>query len=99
MASRAEAEVPSRNVAPSSSGSLIKVSRPARRARYANAVPDYILNDPALNQAIALLPDNYNFEIHKCVWKVRSEGVGMVALQFPEGLLMYACVISDILRR
>ncbi|KAJ1437490.1 putative diphthamide synthesis protein-domain-containing protein [Ochromonadaceae sp. CCMP2298] len=97
-----EAEVPSRNVAPSSSSSgssLIKVTRPARRARYANAVPDYILNDPALNEAIALLPDNYNFEIHKSVWKVRSEGVQMVALQFPEGLLMYACVISDIMRR
>ncbi|KAM7493862.1 hypothetical protein LguiB_028471 [Lonicera macranthoides] len=62
-----------------------------------NQIPDSITTDPALNAAISLLPPNYNFEIHKCVWRVRSTGAKRVALQFPEGLLMYSLVISDIL--
>lgn len=60
-------------------------------------VPDSILQDPALNAAIALLPSNYNFEVHKCVWRVRSTGASRVALQLPEGLLMYSLVLSDII--
>lgn len=87
---------PTRNVAHANSG---KIARPARKIRYNNAVPDAVLRDPALNAAIALLPDNYNFEVHKSVWKVKSESIRTVALQFPEGLLMYACVISDIIAR
>ena len=43
------------------------------------------------------LPSNYNFEIHKSIWRVRNAGAKCVALQFPEGLLLYACVIADIL--
>ncbi|PON69434.1 Diphthamide synthesis DPH1/DPH [Parasponia andersonii] len=60
-------------------------------------VPDSILNDPALNAAIALLPSNYNFEVHKCVWRVRSTNASRVALQLPEGLLMYSLALSDII--
>lgn len=62
-----------------------------------NQIPDSILHDPALNAAIALLPSNYNFEIHKCVWRVRSTSASRVALQLPEGLLMYSLVLSDII--
>ncbi|KAL7596706.1 hypothetical protein Lser_V15G29960 [Lactuca serriola] len=62
-----------------------------------NQIPDSIINDPALNAAIALLPSNYSFEIHKSVWRIRSTGAKRVALQFPEGLLMYSLVISDII--
>lgn len=87
---------PSRNIA---SSTTVKVSKPARKIRFNNAVPESVLRDPALNSAISLLPDNYNFEIHKSVWKVKSESIKTVALQFPEGLLMYACVISDIIGR
>lgn len=43
------------------------------------------------------LPSNYNFELHKTVWRVKSAGAKNVALQFPEGLLMYATTIADIL--
>lgn len=60
-------------------------------------VPADILHNAALNAAIALLPANYNFEIHKTVWRLRQAGATRVALQFPEGLLLYACVIADIL--
>ncbi|KAI3692191.1 hypothetical protein L6452_32002 [Arctium lappa] len=62
-----------------------------------NQIPDSITNDPALNTAIAALPSNYNFEIHKSVWRIRSAGAKRVALQFPEGLLMYSLVISDVI--
>lgn len=60
-------------------------------------MPDDILHDPAINEAIALLPKNYNFEIHKTIHRIRSSGSKRVALQMPEGLLMFATTISDIL--
>ncbi|KAG4992359.1 hypothetical protein JHK87_025816 [Glycine soja] len=62
-----------------------------------NQIPESILNDPVLNAAISVLPSNYNFEVHKCVWRVLSSGAKRVALQFPEGLLMYSLPLSDIL--
>jgi len=75
-------------------------SRPAGPKRFIRqAVPDEILQDAALNEAIAVLPANYNFEVHKTVWRLRKEGVRAVALQFPEGLLMYSCALADIFRR
>ncbi|TPX32977.1 hypothetical protein SmJEL517_g04016 [Synchytrium microbalum] len=69
------------------------------RSRVINQVPDDILNDALLNSAISLLPSNYNFEIHKSVWQLRRQNATKVALQFPEGLLMFACAIADILER
>ncbi len=60
-------------------------------------MPADILNNAALNAAIALLPANYSFEIHKTLWRIRQAGARRVALQFPEGLLLYACVIADLL--
>ncbi|KAI8929305.1 putative diphthamide synthesis protein-domain-containing protein [Entophlyctis helioformis] len=68
-------------------------------ARIVKTVPDDILHDARLNEAIAALPANYNFEIHKSVWQVRKNGAKKVALQFPEGLLMFALAIADILER
>ena len=39
----------------------------------ANQIPDEILNNKVLNDAIAkLLPKNYNFEIHKTIFKVNT---------------------------
>eukprot|EP00879_Flechtneria_rotunda_P019490 GHRR01020469.1.p1 GENE.GHRR01020469.1~~GHRR01020469.1.p1 ORF type:complete len:341 (+),score=109.08 GHRR01020469.1:153-1175(+) len=61
-------------------------------------VPDSILNNSALAAAASVLPANYNFEIHKTVWRIHQAGAKQVALQFPEGLLMYACTIADILQ-
>ncbi|EHK98434.1 putative Diphthamide biosynthesis protein 1 [Glarea lozoyensis 74030] len=60
-------------------------------------VPPEILNDAELNAAIALLPPNYSFEIHKTVHRIRTNGSKKVALQMPEGLLLFATTISDIL--
>lgn len=71
---------------------------PPRRPRTASTVPDSILNDAALNADIALLPANYSFEVHKTVHRVRTSNARLVALQMPEGLLLYASVLADILR-
>ncbi|WWC72476.1 diphthamide biosynthesis protein 1 [Kwoniella pini CBS 10737] len=65
--------------------------------KVANQVPDEILNDPNLNAAIKGLPGNYNFEIHKTIHHIRRDGVKSVALQMPEGLMMYGCAIADII--
>ena len=73
------------------------VSRPRRTGRMLNQVPPEILNDTAINDSIALLPPNYSFEIHKTIHRIRSSGSIKVALQMPEGLLMFATTISDIL--
>ena len=62
-------------------------------------IPEDILNDEELNEAIKLLPKNYNFEIHKTVWNIRRYNAKRVALQMPEGLLIYSLVISDILEQ
>lgn len=69
------------------------------RRRFANQIPDEILNNHDLNSALAVLPSNYSFEIHKTIWRIRQQNAKRVALQFPEGLLMFACVIADIIER
>ncbi|KAJ1728725.1 Diphthamide biosynthesis protein 1 [Coemansia biformis] len=74
-----------------------KEERGGRAHESASQVPADIVEDSRLNQAIGLLPSNYNFEIHKTVWQIRRQGSKRVALQFPEGLTLYACTISDIL--
>ncbi len=35
-------------------------------------------------------------QVHKTVWRLRSASARCVALQFPEGLLLYACTLADI---
>ena len=64
-----------------------------------NNIPASILEDSDINEAIALLPSNYNFEIHKTIHRIRTSGAKNIALQFPEGLLLFATTISDILTR
>ena len=88
-----------RNIdSPTSSSAPQPSSRAPRPSRIVGqAVPEDIRNNEALQKAIAILPSNYNFEIEKTVWRVRQAKVRKIALQFPEGLLMYSCVIADIL--
>ena len=81
---------------------LVVVDKPKKKkpARVVgNKIPQEILTDENLNEAIKALPSNYNFEIHKTIWHIRKNNSTCVALQFPEGLLMYACVISSIIHR
>ena len=62
-------------------------------------MPPEILNDEDINAAISLLPSNYSFEIHKTIHRIRTSGSKKIALQFPEGLLLFATTVSDILTR
>ena len=75
----------------------LQTAKPRRAPRLLNQVPKAILEDPALISAIALLPSNYSFEIPKTIHRIQSLGAKKVALQMPEGLLMFATTISDIL--
>lgn len=68
------------------------------KGRRRQQIPEDILNDPALAEAAGALPANYNFEIHKTVWRLRQARAKRVALQLPEGLLMFACVLADIVQ-
>jgi 2-(3-amino-3-carboxypropyl)histidine synthase len=75
------------------------VAQPRRPPRALNNIPPNILNDESINAAVSLLPANYSFEIPKTIHRIRSSGAKNVALQFPEGLLLFATTISDILTR
>ena len=74
-------------------------SRSRRTARSINQVPPEISDDPDIVAAIGFLPSNYAFEIPKTIHRIRTAGSKKVALQFPEGLLLFATTISDILTR
>jgi 2-(3-amino-3-carboxypropyl)histidine synthase len=76
------------------------VRRLTPKLKTRNVIPDEILLNSELNEAISILPSNYNFEIHKIIWRIRSDkAIERVSLQFPEGLLLYSCIISDIIQR
>lgn len=75
---------------------LVTINSKRSAGRVATQIPEDILNDKAINEAIKLLPQNYNFEIHKTIWHIRLRKAKRVALQLPEGLLMFGCILSDI---
>ncbi|CAL5056446.1 unnamed protein product [Urochloa decumbens] len=60
-------------------------------------IPPSILSDPSLAAAAAsLLPANYNFELPKTAHRIRSAGARRVALQLPEGLLLFSLPLSHL---
>ncbi|XP_026465664.1 2-(3-amino-3-carboxypropyl)histidine synthase subunit 1 [Ctenocephalides felis] len=73
-----------------------KVFKPIRTV---TKIPDELLNNQDLKDAISALPQNYNFEIPKTIWRIKETKAKRVALQMPEGLLMFATTISDILTK
>ena len=78
--------------------SATKPSSTVVRHFVGNQIPLAILNDPNLARAIKPLPANYSFEIHKTIWRLRNGNVSRLALQFPEGLLLYATTLADIFK-
>ena len=44
------------------------------QGKVAHQVPDDILNNPEIEKAANQLPQNYNFEIHKTIWRIRNTG-------------------------
>ncbi|KAH8874102.1 2-(3-amino-3-carboxypropyl)histidine synthase subunit 1 [Schistosoma japonicum] len=62
-------------------------------------IPDWLLEDSLLNKSISeCLPVHYNFEIHKTIWRIYCLRAKNIALQMPEGLLLFAIPISEIIR-
>uniref|UniRef100_A0A0A9Y073 2-(3-amino-3-carboxypropyl)histidine synthase subunit 1 n=2 Tax=Lygus hesperus TaxID=30085 RepID=A0A0A9Y073_LYGHE len=72
-----------------------KVFRP--QTKTLNKIPPDILENPTLNLAIRQLPSNYNFEVHKTVWRIKFLDAKRVALQMPEGLLMFSLRLANII--
>ncbi|KAJ3317307.1 Diphthamide biosynthesis protein 1 [Boothiomyces sp. JEL0866] len=61
-----------------------------------NSIPQSLLENEYLKQLILALPSNYNFEIYKSIHQIQQFKPTRIALQFPEGLLVYSTTISDI---
>ncbi|KAI5291175.1 Diphthamide biosynthesis protein 1 [Ascosphaera aggregata] len=80
-----------------STDKALERAKPRRLPRALNQVPAEILEDQDIKDAIELLPSNYNFEIPKTIHQIRQTGAKRVALQLPEGLLIFATTISDII--
>ena len=70
-----------------------------RSRRPATQVPDEITENTELNQAVCAIPSHYNFELHKTIWRIQQMEAKTVGLQMPEGLLLFAMTISDIIER
>jgi len=67
------------------------------RATAAHRIPAEILQNSALNAAIAAgLPRTHDFEVHRTIWKLRRAGARHVGLQMPEGLQGWATTLADI---
>ena len=64
-----------------------------------NRIPAEILEDSHLIQDTLILPSNYNFEIPKTIWRIKSLQAKRVALQLPEGLTMFATTLADIIEK
>lgn len=56
-------------------------------------------DEDARQQAQLGLPANYHFEIAKTVKRIREKKATRVALQFPEGLLMFSVPIADLIEQ
>ncbi|EWG36618.1 diphthamide biosynthesis protein 1 [Fusarium verticillioides 7600] len=83
--------------AASGESGAVQTAKPRRAPRLLNQVPKEILENADLKAAITLLPTNYNFEIPKTIHRIQTSDAKRVALQMPEGLLLFATTISDIL--
>jgi len=97
LASTALVPVAGSSAAPPKAG--VKKYSGAALSQVRQQIPPHILDNQDLRRAISsTLPSNYNFEIPKTIWRIEQAGARRIALQLPEGLLMFACVIADILR-
>lgn len=61
-----------------STSSGTSLNKPVVKRFTRNEVPDSVLHNEGINAAIASLPANYNFEIHKTVWRLQQAGAKQV---------------------
>jgi 2-(3-amino-3-carboxypropyl)histidine synthase len=79
-----------------------KQQRPRRIIRRRRRDPEEPVVDPILLHKVlqeSSLPHAYTFEIPKTIERINHLKATHIALQMPEGLLMYATVLGDILKR
>ena len=74
-----------------------KVRRITRRRREKAPPVDPVLLEKTLKESN--LPTAYSFEIPKTIQRINNLNATHIALQMPEGLLLYATVLSDVLQR
>jgi len=58
-----------------------------------NLIPFEISENEYLIEQLKKLPQNYNFEIPKTIWRIKEMNVKTVALQMPEGLTLFSCTL------
>lgn len=69
-----------------------------QKISHPSLIPKELLEDEFLNSLIhESLPRNYNFEVHKTIWKIKQTNSKMVLLQLPEGLIRFGPVLVDIM--
>lgn len=69
-----------------------------QKITHPNQVPDCLIKNEFLNSLISSgLPKNYNFEVHKTIWKIEQTGSRRILLQLPEGLIRFGPVLVDIM--
>ena len=50
---------------------MLESCKPLHKSRI-NQIPTEILENELLNEVIKVLPPNYNFEIHKTIWRIEE---------------------------
>lgn len=81
-------------------GTVKKPRRVIRRKKRTSTEAPVV--DPVLLQRVVSesgLPKAYSFELEKSVQRILTAKASHVALQMPEGLLLYATVLADALKR
>lgn len=75
------------------------VIRKEQRISHSNLIPDCLTKNAFLNSLIdSSLPKNYNFEIHKTIWKIKQTSSKRILLQLPEGLIRFGPILVDIMQ-
>lgn len=78
-----------------------RIVRRQRNGSSSSTTPSHTIDPILLEKTLASsnLPSAYSFEIVKTVQRIHTLQATHVALQMPEGLLLYATVIADVLQR
>jgi len=84
-------------VATEEQASKPKTRRVTRRRKEKAPPVDPVLLEKTMRESN--LPSAYSFEIEKTIQRIQNLNAKHVALQMPEGLLLYATVLSDVLQR
>ena len=71
-----------------------KVFTSAKGASRLNRIPKEILDDPELKADMAVLPKNYNFEVPKTIWRIRTLKVGFSMAHSYFGIQYFGSPIS-----